>query len=241
MDNSRSATSQSANRRPFFKKGVLRASAATLAAGMLPGGLAAFDDGAPTTKGDIAILTFLSALEQVEADLWIQYAELGGATNQGLSPIDLELNGKAINTGLAPNYITALELLDSDMPQYIVDNTDDEISHHQFLNNYLAFKGCEANRSQPLCRSAAQPCYRRPAKRQTNQSETAYGRYDLVDALQKCNAKSGFWREILKRSPGSRQRAAPGDSSIGCRLGVELRRHILMSLAEEADEARRRL
>jgi len=39
----------------------------------------------------IAILTFLSALEQVEADLWIQYAELGGATNQGLSTIDLEL------------------------------------------------------------------------------------------------------------------------------------------------------
>src|SRR5437879_13878465 len=27
------------------------------------------------------------------------------------------------------------------MPQYIVDNTDDEISHHRFLNNYLASKG----------------------------------------------------------------------------------------------------
>lgn len=27
------------------------------------------------------------------------------------------------------------------MPQYITDNTDDEISHHSFLNNYLAAKG----------------------------------------------------------------------------------------------------
>jgi hypothetical protein len=73
--------------------------------------------------------------------LWIQYAELGGATNQGLSPIDLQLNGRKIATGLAPAYITALEVLDGDMPQYIADNTDDEISHHQFLNNYLMAKG----------------------------------------------------------------------------------------------------
>src|SRR6478672_3026166 len=145
MDNVRSNTSQSANRRSFLKKGVLGASAATLAAGMLPGGLAAFDrgedDGAPITKGDTAILTFLSALEQVEADLWIQYAELGGATNQGLSPIDLKLNGKTIQTGLSAGYVAALEVLDGDMPQYIADNTDDEISHHRFLNNYLMSKG----------------------------------------------------------------------------------------------------
>jgi hypothetical protein len=111
--------------------------------------LAAFgreeNDGVPITKGDIAILTFLSALEQVEADLWIQYAELGGLTTavpgaQGLSPNDLQLNGKAVSTGLAPAYVTALQALDGDMPQYIADNTDDEISHHQFLNNYLASK-----------------------------------------------------------------------------------------------------
>lgn len=118
-----------------------------MAAGMLPGRLAAFnqgeDDGAPITKGDIAILTFLSALEQVEADLWIQYAELGGATNQGLSAIDLVQDGKKINTGLAPGYVTALQVLDGDMPQYIADNTDDEISHHAFLNNYLQSLGAK--------------------------------------------------------------------------------------------------
>ena len=122
-----------------------------MGAGLLPGSLSAFgpgDDGAPITKGDIAILTFLSALEQVEADLWIQYAELGGPTNavpgaQGLSPIDLQLDGKSISTGLAPDYVIALQVLDGDMPQYIADNTDDEISHHRFLNNYLASKGAK--------------------------------------------------------------------------------------------------
>jgi hypothetical protein len=38
-------------------------------------------------------------------------------------------------------YTAALTILDGDMPQYIHDNTDDEISHHRFLNNYLASKG----------------------------------------------------------------------------------------------------
>src|SRR6201997_4565536 len=132
----------SRNRRSFLKTGMV-ASAATIGTAMLPASPVAFageaDDHRPITKGDIAILTFLSALGQVEADLWIQYAELGGATTQGTSsPIDL-----GFTTGLAPNYITALEVLDGDMPQYIADNTDDEISHHRFLNNYLASKGAK--------------------------------------------------------------------------------------------------
>src|SRR5437588_6868065 len=137
---------QHTNRRLFLKGGAIAAGAATLGAGMLTNANQVFAQeagGFPVTKGDIAILTCLSALEQVEADLWIQYAELGGATNQGFSTIDLELNGKKIATGLAPNYITALEVLDGDMPQYIADNTDDEISHHRFLNNYLASKGAK--------------------------------------------------------------------------------------------------
>ncbi len=135
------------NRRSFLKNSMVAAGAATMGAALLPGTSAAFgkedDEHSPVTKGDIAILTFLSALEQVEADLWIQYAELGGATNQGLSPIDLQQNGKKIVTGLAPAYITGLMVLDGDMPQYIADNTDDEISHHAFLNNYLQSKGAK--------------------------------------------------------------------------------------------------
>jgi hypothetical protein len=128
------------DRRSFLKNGMIAAGAATMSAALLPGAVQVFgreeDDHSPVTKGDVAILTFLSALEQVEADLWIQYAELGGATNQGLSPIDLPFA-----TGLAPAYITGLLVLDGDMPQYIADNTDDEISHHAFLNNYLQSKG----------------------------------------------------------------------------------------------------
>jgi hypothetical protein len=130
------------NRRSFLKNGMVAAGAATMSAALLPGAVQVFgkeeEDHSPVTKGDIAILTFLSALEQVEADLWIQYAELGGATNQGLSPIDLPFE-----TGLAPAYITGLLVLDGDMPQYIADNTDDEISHHAFLNNYLQSKGAK--------------------------------------------------------------------------------------------------
>jgi hypothetical protein len=147
MKKSESSAKHATNRRAFLTNGMIAAGAATMGAALLPGTSAAFgreeDDHAPITKGDIAILTFLIALEQVEADLWIQYAELGGATNQGKSPIDLELNGQKIITGLAPAYITGLLVLDGDMPQYIADNTDDEISHHRFLNNYLESKGAK--------------------------------------------------------------------------------------------------
>src|ERR1700747_2439801 len=110
MKKSENSMKRPTNRRAFLTNGMVAAGAATMGAVLLPGSSAAFgregEDQSPITKGDIAILTFLSALEQVEADLWIQYAELGGATNQGLSPIDL-----SFTTGLAPNYITALEVL----------------------------------------------------------------------------------------------------------------------------------
>src|SRR5439155_9834760 len=38
-------------------------------------------------------------------------------------------------------YKAGLVILDGDQPQYIADNTDDEISHAAFLNAYLACKG----------------------------------------------------------------------------------------------------
>jgi hypothetical protein len=116
---------------------MFAAGAATMGAGLLSGGLSAFgqdredDDGAPITKGDIAILQFLSALEQIEEDLWIQYSELGGTQDNEVSGVN---GGNSL-------YTAALTILDGDMAQYIHDNTDDEISHHRFLNNYLASKG----------------------------------------------------------------------------------------------------
>jgi hypothetical protein len=151
MKQDKTISSTRNNRRSFLKNGMVAAGAVTVGAGLASAPRAFADEGsdrAPVTKGDIAILTFLSALEQVEADLWIQYAELGGPTPNvpssiGLSRIDLQLNGKAITTGLSTGYITALQVLDGDMPQYIADNTDDEISHHRFLNNYLQSKGAK--------------------------------------------------------------------------------------------------
>ena len=138
MEKEKSIMNRSVNRRSLLKTGALAGGAVAIGAGLAGTATSAFADESKSrvTKGDIAILTFLSALEQVEADLWIQYAELGGATNQGLSPIDIPFK-----TGLAPDYITGLLVLDGDMPQYIADNTDDEISHHRFLNNYLQSKG----------------------------------------------------------------------------------------------------
>ena len=103
MDHSGSCVKHTAGRRSFLKSGALGGGAA-VGVGLLTNGSSTYGgevetDGSPITKGDIAILTFLSALEQVEADLWIQYAELGGPTAavagaEGLSAIDLKLNGK---------------------------------------------------------------------------------------------------------------------------------------------------
>jgi len=134
------------NRRCFLKQSVVGVGAVGVGVSLLPTDLSAQNGPEKPTKGDIAILTFLSALEQVEADLWIQYAELGGVTTavpgaEGNATADLELNGTPISTGLATNYVLALQQLDMDMPQYITDNTDDEISHHVFLNNYILSKG----------------------------------------------------------------------------------------------------
>ena len=75
------------------------------------------------SRGDVAILQLLAAAELIEADLWQQYAELGG--------VDAPTTG----------YTAGLQILDGDQPQYISDNTDDELSHATFLNAYLASKG----------------------------------------------------------------------------------------------------
>jgi hypothetical protein len=137
MNDTRSVFNRKSNRRKFLKNGMIAAGAATVGAGIFAGGTPAFardredDNRAPVTKGDIAILRFLAALEQVEEDLWRQYSELGGTQ-------DNEVSGSNGGNSL---YQAALSILDGDMAQYIHDNTDDEISHHRFLNNYLVSKG----------------------------------------------------------------------------------------------------
>jgi ferritin-like protein len=84
------------------------------------------------SKGDAAILRFLAAAELIEADLWQQYNELGGIQDAQVP------GGKA-----SPPYVSALEVLDGDMSQYIHDNTHDEVSHFTFINAYLRSRGAE--------------------------------------------------------------------------------------------------
>jgi hypothetical protein len=144
MKKSGSGMKHPTNRLAFLTNGMVAAGASTMGAGLLPARLSAFerddDDRAPITKGDIAILKFLQVLEQVEADLWIQYSELGGTQ-------DKEVSG--VNGGNLA-YTQALQLLDGDMPQYIHDNTDGEISHAAFLGKYLESKGVEPANLQPF-------------------------------------------------------------------------------------------
>ncbi|SRR5579884_610298 len=92
------------------------------------------------SKGDVALLRFAAWVEIVETDLWIQYAELGGVgpSGGGVAQSSEQFQGFF---GGNPAYILALQNLDGDMPQYITDNTDDEISHAEFLNAYLISKG----------------------------------------------------------------------------------------------------
>jgi hypothetical protein len=111
--------------RRSFLKGVGLAGAAAVPGSALLAG-PAFASSSKLKEGDVAILRFLAAAELLESDLWQQYNELGG-----------------VNGG-NPAYMAALSNLDSDMPQYIADNTDDERSHAAFLNAYLRSKGAPA-------------------------------------------------------------------------------------------------
>ena len=129
-------------RRPFSRRSFLRASlaagAGTIGVGLL-GGTRSAEASGGLTRGDAALLRFPAALELLEADFWIQYNELGGVQ-------DPEVPGGTGN----PLYTAAVAVLDSDMAQYIHDNTDDEITHHQFLNAYLMSKGAAPANLDPF-------------------------------------------------------------------------------------------
>src|SRR5438874_11537844 len=147
MKRSETALTNHSNRRSFIKNGMLVAGGATAGAWLLADGLSVFGQEGPEersgtlTPGDAAILRFLAAAEIIESDLWVQYNELGGIQDNELP----ELGGTG-NT----LYTNALEQLDEDMPQYIHDNTEDEITHFQFINAYLASKGADTVNLEPF-------------------------------------------------------------------------------------------
>jgi hypothetical protein len=144
MHSSSRVSKNEKNRREFLKNGMVAAGAATLSAGLLVSGSPAFaeqegEKSGKLPKGDAAILRFLAAAEILETDLWVQYNELGGIQ-------DNEVPG---GSG-SPVYTAALQVLDGDMNQYIHDNTDDEFSHENFINAYLASKGADIVDLEPF-------------------------------------------------------------------------------------------
>jgi len=117
------------SRRDFLIKGAA-AGAATMTAGRFLAEAPRATASTGLTPGDAAILRFLAALETLETDLWQQYNELCGIQ-------DSEVPGGSGN----PAFTAAVAVLDSDMAQYVHDNTDDEFTHFTFLNAYLQAHG----------------------------------------------------------------------------------------------------
>jgi hypothetical protein len=122
---------RSLSRRSFLGKS-LAVGAGTIGAGwLLTDRTPAYATGT-LIQGDADILRFLSAAEILETDLWQQYNELGGIQ-------DSEVPG---GSG-SKLYTKALSRLDSDMAQYIHDNTEDELTHFTFINAYLVSRGAQ--------------------------------------------------------------------------------------------------
>jgi hypothetical protein len=125
------------SRRSFLGK-TIALGAGTVGAGLL-GSIRTAEASGSLSRSDAALLRFPAALELLEADFWIQYNELGGIQ-------DSEVPGGRGN----PAYTEALEVIEDEMRDYIHDNTDDEITHHQFLNAYLVSKGAAPANLHPF-------------------------------------------------------------------------------------------
>jgi len=172
-----------ANRRSFMRRGLAAAGTATVGAGLLGRGLAVFgqeheERHGRLTRGDAAILRFLAAAEIIESDLWVQYNELGGIQDNELP----QLGG-----GGNASYTLALTQLDGDMPQYIHDNTEDEISHFRFINNYLASKGANTVDLSPFA---------------TLPSSTADGALQIgrITNLMQLTVDTSYWTRYRSRT-----------------------------------------
>jgi Ferritin-like domain len=125
------------SRRSFLGK-TIALGAGTVGAGLL-GGIRTAEASGSLSPGDAALLRFPAALELIEADFWVQYNELGGIQ-------DDEVPGGSGNEA----YTNALEVIEDEMQDYIHDNTDDERTHHQFLNAYLVSKGAAPANLNPF-------------------------------------------------------------------------------------------
>jgi hypothetical protein len=133
------------DRRSFVKNGLTAAGLATAGVGLLSSSSSALAEeekgerSGRLSRGDAALLRFAAAAEILETDFWVQYNELCGIP-------DNEVPGGSGN----PAFTAALSVLDSDMAQYVHDNTDDEFTHQNFLNAYLVSKGADPVNLEPF-------------------------------------------------------------------------------------------
>ena len=130
------------NRRSFLKNGLATAAGVGLLANnsfAQAGDDEKGEHSGRLTFGDAATLRFAAAAEIIETDFWVQYNELCGVQDRE------EPDG----TG-NPAFTNALSFLDSDMAQYVHDNTDDEFTHWHFLNAYLVSKGADPVSLEPF-------------------------------------------------------------------------------------------
>jgi hypothetical protein len=143
-ENPNSPTQAAVQRRSFLK-GVGVAGVALSAGSLLPSLLHAEEKSGGLTKGDAAILRFLAAAEILETDLWLQYQEFGGVQDDEVSKLASQFipGYPAAPTGGNSLYMQDLVPLDSDMSQYIHDNTEDELTHEVWINNYLVAHGAD--------------------------------------------------------------------------------------------------
>jgi len=129
---------RSGNRRSFLKTGLT--AGATVGTGLLAHGTKALAQSTSSlTAEDAAILQFLAAGEALEADFWTQYNELCGIQDGVVS------GGTGNRT-----YTERVRKIDPHFPQYVHDNTRDEISHQDFINAYLTSNGAQSVNMEPF-------------------------------------------------------------------------------------------
>ena len=130
------------SRRSILKAGLVAPGAIGMLADMLP--TKAMASSGRLTFGDASILRFLAALEILETDLWEQYNELGGIQDRE------DTAAKVLGGSGNKPYTDELSKIDMDMPQYIHDNTEDEFTHFNFINEYLESKDVDPVDLEPF-------------------------------------------------------------------------------------------
>ncbi len=190
------------------------AGVALSAGAVLPSVLNAQAGGVAITKGDAAILRFLAAAEILETDLWLQYNEFGGTQDGEVEKLASQMIAgyPATPTGGNSLYLQDLLPLDSDMSQYISDNTEDELTHEVWINNYLVAHGAApANLDQFRTLPSSKATGANQIGRLTNLMKLDGG-YFVVDTLSQPYQESGLWRYLRTGNSVAGGRTASGYS-----------------------------